>query len=125
MSYAPCLRSLPCLPFPVLRLCFLSFALFALSNVSVPCLLSAVPSLTSLILVSHPLSPVLRLCSLSPVLFTLSHVICPLSPILLSPSPHPHQLSQCPLYCGSITLFLSFVPLFLSLLSSVPCLSYW
>ncbi len=123
MSYVPV--SVLCLVFCPMSLSSISVpVLCPLSHVSVPCLPSTVPSLTSLILVSHPLSPVSRLCSLPPILCTLSHVICPLSPILLSPPPHPHQLSQCPLYCGSIPLFLSFVPLFLSLLSSVPCLSY-
>jgi hypothetical protein len=82
---------------PVLRVCSMSLVRCPQSYVSVPCLPSAVPSLTSLFLVSRPLSPVLRLCSLSLVLCTLSHVICPLSFILLSPSPKPYQLSQSPI----------------------------
>ncbi len=87
---------------------------------SLPCLPSYVPCLTSLFLiVSRPLSPVSRLCSLSPVLCTQSHLICPLAPILLSLSPNPYQLSQWPLFCGSILLFLSFVPLFPIFCSSV------
>jgi hypothetical protein len=101
---------------------------------SPPCLKSFVPSLKSLYFVSHLVSPtpVLRLCSLYPVLcplshvlllvscplysHRLSHVICFLSPILLSPSPNPYQLSQGPLFCGFIPLFLTFIPLF-----PVPC----
>ncbi len=101
MSYVPV--SVLCLVFCPMALSYISVpVLCPLSHVSVPCLLSAVPSLTSLILVSHPLSAVSRLCSLSPILCTLSHVICPLSPILLSQSPHPHQLPSVPF---SVALF--------------------
>ncbi len=63
---------------PFLPLCSLSSVHCPLSHVPVPCLPSAVPSLTSQLHVSSPLSPVSPFCSLSPVL-------CTLSPILLSP----------------------------------------
>ncbi len=69
---------------PFLSLCFLSSVLCPLSHVSIPCLPSC----------------------------ALSQVICSLSPILLFPSPNPYKLSQCPLFCGSIPLFLYVVLLF-------------
>jgi hypothetical protein len=100
----------------VLRLCLVSHPLSPVLRLH-----SLYPVLTSLFLVSCPLSPVSRLCSLSPGLCILSHGICPLFPLLLSPSPNLYQLSQCPLYCGSFPLFLSFVPLFTVLCSSVSC----
>jgi hypothetical protein len=72
-------------------------ALCSLSDVSVRCLPSSVPCLTSLFLVSHPLFHVSLLCSLSPVLCSQSYVsffasrslspilnLCSLYPILLS-----------------------------------------
>ncbi len=66
----------------------------SLSYVSVHCLQSSVPCLTSLFLAS--------------LLCTLSDMICPLS-ILLSPTPNPYKLFQCPLFC-SCPLFLCFAP---------------
>jgi hypothetical protein len=92
----------------------LSNVLCPLSHFFVLCLPSYVPCLMSLFLIFRPLSPVSQLCSLSPVFCTLSHVICFLSPILLSPTPNPYQLSQCPLFCGSIPLFLSLLLCFQS-----------
>ncbi len=104
------LSPIPLSPFPVLvrrplsplsHLCTFSHVFWTLSpilcplsHVSVPWLPSTVPSLTSLFLVYCPLSPVSRLCSWSPFLCTLSHVIWSLSPILLSPSTNPYQLSH-------------------------------
>jgi hypothetical protein len=111
------------------------FPLFPLSSIPlspspVP-VLSPLSPLSNLCTLSSILCP-LRLCSLYPVLYPLSHglllvshplcshllshVICFLYPILLSPSPNPHQLSQGPLFCGFIPLFLTFAPLF-----PVPC----
>jgi len=85
----PSYVSVPCLPYSVSRLCSLSPIL----------------CLTSLFLVSRPLSFVSRLCSLSPVLSRdLSSVFHPPLSVLL-----PLTTVQCPLFCGSITLFLSFV----------------
>jgi hypothetical protein len=94
-----------------------------------------------LCLVSHLLSPVLRLHSLSPVLTSLFLVSCPLSQVSVpclsafvscltgfvpcfpysSLRPLTPINCQCPLFCGSIPLFLSFVPLFTVLCSSVSC----
>jgi hypothetical protein len=100
---------------------------FSLQSVPCPtylflaCMRSAVPSFTSLFLVSRPLSSVSLLCSLSPVFCTLSHVICSLSPTLLSPSYNPYQQSQCLLFSFLLPLFLSFSLLFPVLCSSVSC----
>ncbi len=84
-----------------------------------PCLTSFVPSLY---FVSQPRSSVLCLSSLSPVLCPLSRGSAPCLPssvpsltalfILSRPLYPVYQLSQCPLYCGSIPVVLSFAPLF-------------
>jgi hypothetical protein len=121
--YVPCLPSAD----PSLCLCSLSPVLCILSHVYVPCLPSSRSTcLTSMFLVSHPLYPASRLCSLSPILCTLPHiselvfgpfysVSCDLSSVSHppSPSPYPYQLSQLPLCCGSIPLFLFSVRLLL------------
>ncbi len=117
---------------PVLRLCTLSPVLFPLSHVSVPFLLSPVPSLTSLFLASRPLSPVLRPCSLSPFLCPLSHIsnpclpsrdlssfFCSLYPVLrlcsLSPVPCPQSYVSVPCVPSSVprlaSMFLVSCPL--------------
>ncbi len=81
--YVPCLCwslflvSLP--KSPVLPLCSLSSVLCPLSHVSVPCLSSAVPSFTSLPLVSYPLYPASR--DLSPVSHPFFFFLRNLSPI--------------------------------------------
>ncbi len=103
-SYVPCLTSLFLVYrplFPVSRLGYFFRALCSLSHVSVTCFPLSVPCLTSLLLVSRPLFPVSRLCY-------LFHVLCTLSSMDLSPVsvPNPYQLSHCPLFYGSIPLFL-------------------
>ncbi len=72
-------------------------------NINVPCLMS-------MFLVSCPPSPVSWLYSLSPCLFV---VLCPLYPV--------YPLSQCPLFCSSIPLSVSFAPLFPVFCSSISC----
>ncbi len=92
-----------------------------MSHAAVPCRPSYVPCLTSLFLVSRSQSPVSRLCSLSP-----SSVPCLTWSVPCLPSSFLRtlsQLSQCPLFCGSIPQLLSFVPLLPSLCSSVSCLA--
>jgi hypothetical protein len=89
-----------------------------------PRLTSYVHCLTSLCIHSYVSdfclpSSISRLCSLSPVLCTLSHEICPLSPIILSLF---LTTVNCLSVRGSIPLFLSIVPLFPFLCSSVSCL---
>jgi hypothetical protein len=86
----------------LLHICSLSPVLCHLSHISVPCLPSAVPSLTFLFLVSRslsPHSPVSQLFSLSPI---LCHVIYSLSSILLSPSSKALTPINCPTVCQAI-----------------------
>ncbi len=112
---------------PVLCLCSMSPFISSVSHVSVPCLLSAVPSLASLFLVSRPRSP----ASLSPVLCTvpcltwsvpclLSSFLRPLTPINCPSVPFLWLYSTVPVLCSFV-----YRPLLLQLLSSAPCLSYF
>jgi hypothetical protein len=114
LSYvsAPCLWSLvPCLTYQ-----FLAYHLLSLDLLPVPCILSSITWLIALLLVSHPLYPVTHYpFPVSRDLFPVSlpsSFLCPLT---------TYQLSQCPLFCGSIPLFLSFALLFPVLCSSVSC----
>ncbi len=102
----------PCHPFICPLLPSLSYVLFPLSHVSALYL----PSLSlSLVLCLRSLSPnfcpCFTACSLSPVLCTLS-ITCPSVPFLWLYFP-------VPVLCSSVSR-----PLFLHLLSSVPCPSY-
>ncbi len=85
-----------------------------LSYVSVPCLQSAIPNLTSLFLVSRPLYSSHVICPRLPssFLLPLAHSNCPSVPFSVA-------LSTVPALCFSVPR-----PLFFSLLSSVPCLSW-
>ncbi len=69
-----------CHPFLCTLLPSLSNVLCPLSYVSVPCLSSYVPSITSLFLAFRPLSYVSRLCSLSPVPCPLYYLSVPCLP---------------------------------------------
>jgi hypothetical protein len=119
--------SVPCLLSSVPCLMTLFLVSRPLSHVSVTCLPSSVPCLMALLLVSRPLSLVSWLCSLSPVPCLRpcphgSHPCPPSSVPCLSTVPvSPFLLlySTVPVLCSSVTR-----PLFLHLLSSVPCLSY-
>ncbi len=113
-SYVPCLTSLLLVFRP-------------LYYISVLCLSSAVPSLAPLFLVSHPLSPVSQLCVVSRLLSCLTWSVPSLPSSFLRPlalstvpvSPFLWLYSIVTVLCSSV-----YRPLFLRLLSSVPCFSY-
>jgi hypothetical protein len=122
---------------PVSPLCPLSPVLCPLSHVSFPfpCLLSAVPQSCLSIPCFSSAVPSLCLCSLSPILCPLSHVSIPCLPSFVPclrwsvpclPSSFFPPIN-CPSVLFSVALFhcsCPFVPLFLLLPSSVPCLSH-
>ncbi len=119
MSYISCLKCLFLVShplFPVSLRCSLFPVHCSLSHVCVPCLPSSVPCLTSLCLVSRPLSPVL--CSMShfsgpclpssvPCLTSLFRDSRPLSPILCSVS---LLCSLSPVLCSMSHFFVPCLP---------------
>ncbi len=118
------------LPFLCLcSICSMSPFICPLSHVSVPCLPSAVPSLTSLFLVSRPPSPhgsaPCLLSSAEPcvtwsVTCLPSSFLRPLTPINCPSVPFLWLYSTVPVLCSSF-----YRPLFLQLLSSASCHSYY